>query len=157
MAIPAVIGTVIRSFARINTRFGAMPGSKSKTTESNQFFTVDVILRSNNVDLQKETEDFIEKTNLLYFTTLMQSLWKYTPVASGRARASWTLVDDPNKAVTLPPGFYGMPSMPQIPDSDVIYLVNTAEYSLYLDQGTIYRPPLFIVDRATADAEAATA
>ena len=148
MALP-----LVAAFARMGAGLGVRSALGKTATKASQGYALDVILSIGGDDLEASDAEWIQQQNQKYFEQLMRSLWNYTPVRSGKARASWTLTTDPSSVSELADGFYGYPSMPKIPKTDVVYLINKTSYIWYLDQGTIYAPPLFIVDRATHDAE----
>ena len=99
----------------------------------------------------KQTENFLHRTARSFVGELWDELVDVTPVASGRAAASWMISSSPH-VETLPPGEYGRPATPSIPlKFRDLYVVNPLDYIVYLNQGSSEQAPaLFVESTLTA-------
>lgn len=98
---------------------------------------------------QKETR----KTSRNFVAVLWDELVDATPRASGRAAASWEISTGPTVS-EIPPGEYGRPVQPVIPDKfNDLYIVNPLDYIVYLNQGSSEQAPALFVESTLANVE----
>jgi len=83
--------------------------------------------------------------------TIFSDLVAATPSDTGRARASWNM-DDTGSESELPPGNYAYPQMPNVPKSDNVFIYNTAEYIVFLNNGHSQQAPSMFIELAVENA-----
>lgn len=95
---------------------------------------------------------FVQAKEKQFMLDLWEDLANTTPVDTGRARASWRVSGGVPVTVPLPPGEYAYPQPPNLDKYKRNYtkwfLVNTASYIEYLNNGHSQQAPAGFVQAA---------
>lgn len=98
-------------------------------------------------ELNEAVNDKVNKLASSIWTNLVDT----TPVASGRARASWFIDQDATRD-PLPEGVYGYPLQPYIPNALPVVIYNPVGYIEYLNEGSSEQAPSMFVELAVENA-----